>query len=60
VRTKAALILAALTLGLLGASQAKAEDVATICYEYHVNIADQVVQDSGPEDEPVCQTIATP
>ena len=57
MRIKALIIGALLALGVMGTGSANADGL-TVCYEYHINIADTVVQDSGPE--PVCQEIAPP
>ena len=57
MRIKALIIGGLLALGAMGTGSASAEGV-TLCYEYHINIADTVVQDSGPE--PVCTEVAPP
>lgn len=59
VRIKALLVGAVLALGVMGVGSASAQTV-TVCYEYHVVIADQVNEHSGPEGEPVCQTVEVP
>ena len=59
MRIKALLIGAALALGVMGIGSANAEGL-TVCYEYHITIADAVNEHSGPAGEPVCQTVEVP
>ena len=58
MRIKAVIAAAFFALGLVGMGSANAG--VEVCYEFHINIADTIVQDSGPVGEPVCQTIDIP
>lgn len=55
MRTRALLVAAALAAGLFGTLTAQAK--TTVCYEYHVNVANTVVQESGPKGQPACTTL---